>query len=116
MGKSTSLGSEQARLPGSPRLMGACRPVAASPWPLSAQVGSFRMVPEEEQELRSQLERLTTKDHGPVFGQCMELPPHTLQKVRWLLRGGPGEGAAPTGVPETRAGTQGLWTRDHPRL
>ncbi|ELK18258.1 Retinaldehyde-binding protein 1 [Pteropus alecto] len=38
------------------------------------------MVPEEEQELRAQLERLTTKDHGPVFGQCAELPPHTLQK------------------------------------
>lgn len=45
------------------------------------------MVPEEEQELRAQLERLTTKDHGPVFGQCTELPPHTLQKVRWLALG-----------------------------
>ena len=41
------------------------------------------MVPEEEQELRAQLERLTTKDHGPVFGQCSQLPRHTLQKVRW---------------------------------
>ena len=41
------------------------------------------MVPEEEQELRAQLERLTTKDHGPVFGQWSQLPRHTLQKVRW---------------------------------
>ena len=41
------------------------------------------MVPEEEQELRAQLERLTTKDHGPVFGPCSQLPRHTLQKVRW---------------------------------
>lgn len=45
------------------------------------------MVPEEEQELRAQLERLTTKDHGPVFGRCTKLPPHTLQKVRWLAVG-----------------------------
>lgn len=40
------------------------------------------MVPEEEQELRAQLEQLTTKDHGPVFGPCSQLPRHTLQKVR----------------------------------
>lgn len=40
------------------------------------------MVPEEEQELRAQLEQLTTKDHGPVFGLCSQLPRHTLQKVR----------------------------------
>nr|KAF6411574.1 retinaldehyde binding protein 1 [Rousettus aegyptiacus] len=49
---------------------------------MSAGVGSFRMVPEEEQELRAQLERLTTKDHGPVFGRCTKLPPHTLQKAK----------------------------------
>lgn len=41
------------------------------------------MVPEEEQELRAQLEQLTTQDHGPVFGPCSQLPRHTLQKVRW---------------------------------
>lgn len=52
------------------------------PTPL-CQAGTFRVVPEEEQELRAQLERLTTKDHGPVFGPCSKLPPHTLQKVRW---------------------------------
>lgn len=47
------------------------------------------MVPEEEQELRAQLEQLTTKDHGPVFGPCSQLPRHTLQKVRWQSgRGG----------------------------
>ncbi|ELR45747.1 Retinaldehyde-binding protein 1, partial [Bos mutus] len=44
--------------------------------------GTFRMVPEEEQELRAQLERLTTKDHGPVFGPCSQLPRHTLQKAK----------------------------------
>uniref|UniRef100_G1PEN1 CRAL/TRIO N-terminal domain-containing protein n=2 Tax=Myotis lucifugus TaxID=59463 RepID=G1PEN1_MYOLU len=49
---------------------------------LSTQAGTFREVPEEEQQLRAQLERLTTKDHGPVFGQCSELPPHTLQKAK----------------------------------
>ncbi|KAM5291787.1 retinaldehyde-binding protein 1 [Ctenodactylus gundi] len=45
-------------------------------------VGTFRMVPEEEQELRAQLEQLTTKDHGPVFGRNSELPRHTLQKAK----------------------------------
>ncbi|KAM9586416.1 retinaldehyde-binding protein 1 [Trichechus inunguis] len=49
---------------------------------MSEGVGTFRMVPEEEQELRCQLERLTTKDHGPVFGQCSQLPQHTLQKAK----------------------------------
>ncbi|KAM7048631.1 retinaldehyde-binding protein 1 isoform 2-T3 [Molossus nigricans] len=49
---------------------------------MSEGAGSFRVVPEEEQELRAQLERLTTKDHGPVFGPCSELPPHTLQKAK----------------------------------
>ncbi|XP_036211761.1 retinaldehyde-binding protein 1 [Myotis myotis] len=48
----------------------------------AGQAGTFREVPEEEQQLRAQLERLTTKDHGPVFGQCSELPPHTLQKAK----------------------------------
>ncbi|XP_057159702.1 retinaldehyde-binding protein 1 [Ursus arctos] len=47
---------------------------------MSEGVGTFRVVPEEEQELRAQLERLTTKDHGPVFGPCSQLPRHTLQK------------------------------------
>ncbi|KAK1327852.1 hypothetical protein QTO34_012761 [Cnephaeus nilssonii] len=47
---------------------------------MSGGAGTFREVPEEEQQLRAQLERLTTKDHGPVFGQCSQLPPHTLQK------------------------------------
>ncbi|XP_049561249.1 retinaldehyde-binding protein 1 isoform X3 [Orcinus orca] len=49
---------------------------------MSEGAGTFRMVPEEEQELRAQLERLTTKDHGPVFGQCSQLPRHTLQKAK----------------------------------
>ncbi|XP_036133984.1 retinaldehyde-binding protein 1 isoform X2 [Molossus molossus] len=49
---------------------------------MSEGAGSFRVVPEEERELRAQLERLTTKDHGPVFGRCSELPPHTLQKAK----------------------------------
>lgn len=48
------------------------------------QTGTFRIVSEEEQALRSKLERLTTKDHGPVFGRCEKIPPHTLQKVRRL--------------------------------
>ncbi|XP_019495538.1 PREDICTED: retinaldehyde-binding protein 1, partial [Hipposideros armiger] len=46
------------------------------------KAGTFRVLPEEERELRVQLERLTTKDHGPVFGHCIKLPPHTLQKAR----------------------------------
>ncbi|XP_029335051.1 retinaldehyde-binding protein 1 isoform X2 [Mus caroli] len=49
---------------------------------MSDGVGTFRMVPEEEQELRAQLEQLTTKDHGPVFGPCSQLPRHTLQKAK----------------------------------
>lgn len=49
---------------------------------LTPQTGTFRIVSEEEQALRTKLERLTTKDHGPVFGRCEKIPPHTLQKVR----------------------------------
>ncbi|XP_007944282.1 retinaldehyde-binding protein 1 [Orycteropus afer afer] len=49
---------------------------------MSEGVGTFRMVPEEEQQLHCQMERLTTKDHGPVFGQCNQLPRHTLQKAK----------------------------------
>ncbi|CAK6442444.1 unnamed protein product [Pipistrellus nathusii] len=49
---------------------------------MSTGEGTFREVPEEERQLRAQLERLTTHDHGPVFGQCSELPPHTLQKAK----------------------------------
>nr|XP_012644335.1 retinaldehyde-binding protein 1 [Microcebus murinus] len=49
---------------------------------MSDGVGTYRVVPEEEQELRAQLEQLTTKDHGPVFGQCSQLPRHTLQKAK----------------------------------
>ncbi|XP_028647240.1 retinaldehyde-binding protein 1 [Erpetoichthys calabaricus] len=44
--------------------------------------GTFRMVSEEEQALRTKLERLTVKDHGPVFGRCEKLPPHTQQKAK----------------------------------
>ncbi|KAI1904131.1 hypothetical protein AGOR_G00002530 [Albula goreensis] len=40
------------------------------------------MVSEEEQALRSKLERLTVKDHGPVFGPCAKLPDHTAQKAK----------------------------------
>lgn len=47
----------------------------------TAKTGSFRMVSEEEQTLRSKLEHLTVKDHGPVFGLCHKLPAHTVQKV-----------------------------------
>lgn len=32
--------------------------------------------------MRSKLEHLTVKDHGPVFGPCHKLPGHTVQKVR----------------------------------
>lgn len=52
---------------------------------LTPQTGTFRIVSEEEQALRTKLERLTTKDHGPVFGRCEKIPPHTLQKVRLAL-------------------------------
>lgn len=48
---------------------------------LSFQTGTYRMVSEEEQALRAKLERLTVKDHGPVFGPCASLPDHTKQKV-----------------------------------
>ncbi|XP_048886629.1 LOW QUALITY PROTEIN: retinaldehyde-binding protein 1b [Brienomyrus brachyistius] len=44
--------------------------------------GTFRMVSEEEQALRAKLERLTVKDHGPVFGPCAKLPDHTAQKAK----------------------------------
>ncbi|XP_072201393.1 retinaldehyde-binding protein 1 isoform X3 [Excalfactoria chinensis] len=49
---------------------------------MSAVTGTFRIVSEEEQALRTKLERLTTKDHGPVFGRCQQIPPHTLQKAK----------------------------------
>ncbi|KAJ0056479.1 hypothetical protein NL108_008049, partial [Boleophthalmus pectinirostris] len=42
------------------------------------------MVSEEEQAMRSKLEHLTVKDHGPVFGVCQKLPPHTVQKANEL--------------------------------
>ncbi|XP_034444926.1 retinaldehyde-binding protein 1b [Hippoglossus hippoglossus] len=44
--------------------------------------GTYRMVSEEEQALRAKLERLTVKDHGPVFGSCASLPDHTKQKAK----------------------------------
>lgn len=47
-----------------------------------AATGSFRMVSEEEQNMRFKLEHLTVKDHGPVFGPCPKLPPHTVQKAK----------------------------------
>ncbi|MFT7811938.1 retinaldehyde-binding protein 1-like [Arapaima gigas] len=57
-----------------------------SPRPLltmaAAVTGTFRVVSEEEQALRSKLERLTVKDHGPVFGPCTKLPDHTVQKAK----------------------------------
>ncbi|TSL68169.1 Retinaldehyde-binding protein 1 [Bagarius yarrelli] len=40
------------------------------------------MVSEHEQALRSKLEHLTVKDHGPVFGPCQKLPDHTVQKAK----------------------------------
>lgn len=43
------------------------------------------MVSEEEQALRAKLERLTVKDHGPVFGPCASLPDHTKQKVAEIV-------------------------------
>ncbi|XP_076880979.1 retinaldehyde-binding protein 1a isoform X1 [Brachyhypopomus gauderio] len=47
-----------------------------------ASTGTFRMMSEEEQLLRSKLQHLTVKDHGPVFGPCISLPDHTLQKAK----------------------------------
>ncbi|XP_029986994.1 retinaldehyde-binding protein 1-like [Sphaeramia orbicularis] len=47
-----------------------------------AATGSFRMVSEDEQAMRSKLEHLTVKDHGPVFGPCHKLPGHTVQKAK----------------------------------
>ncbi|KAJ7986199.1 hypothetical protein DPEC_G00348310 [Dallia pectoralis] len=44
--------------------------------------GTFRMMSEEEQAMRSKLEYLTVKDHGPVFEPCLKLPPHTIQKAK----------------------------------
>lgn len=32
--------------------------------------------------MRSKLEHLTVKDHGPVFGLCHKLPGHTVQKAK----------------------------------
>ena len=82
----------------------------SSPCP---QTGTFRIVSEEEQALRTKLERLTTKDHGPVFGRCEKIPPHTLQKVRVAL-GSRGQaqlgGPAPSqGPAETLHGLQPWW-------
>ncbi|XP_078114544.1 retinaldehyde-binding protein 1-like [Sander vitreus] len=50
--------------------------------PLHFAIGSYRIVSEEEQALRSKLEHLTVKDHGPVFGPCHKLPVHTVQKAK----------------------------------
>ncbi|KAG7327367.1 hypothetical protein KOW79_008973 [Hemibagrus wyckioides] len=47
-----------------------------------ASTGTFRMVSEDEQALRSKLEHLTVMDHGPVFGPCQQLPDHTVQKAK----------------------------------
>ncbi|XP_055969824.1 retinaldehyde-binding protein 1 [Sorex fumeus] len=49
---------------------------------MAEEMGLFRVIPEEERELRAQLERLSPKDHGPVFGPCYKLPRHTLQKAK----------------------------------
>uniref|UniRef100_A0A7M4FH91 Retinaldehyde binding protein 1 n=1 Tax=Crocodylus porosus TaxID=8502 RepID=A0A7M4FH91_CROPO len=49
---------------------------------MSSGTGTFRVVSEEEQALRAKLERLTIKDHGPIFGKCEKIPPHTLQKAK----------------------------------
>lgn len=46
------------------------------------QTGSYRVVSEAEQAMRSKLEHLTVRDHGPVFGPCAKLPGHTVQKVK----------------------------------
>ncbi|XP_051919270.1 retinaldehyde-binding protein 1-like [Hippocampus zosterae] len=47
-----------------------------------AATGSFRVVSEDEQAMRSKLEHLTVKDHGPVFGPCHKMPGHTVQKAK----------------------------------
>ncbi|XP_039514885.1 retinaldehyde-binding protein 1-like [Pimephales promelas] len=47
-----------------------------------AATGTFRMVSEEEQELRAKLEHLTVKDHGPVYGPCKKVLDHTKQKAK----------------------------------
>nr|XP_034988112.1 retinaldehyde-binding protein 1 [Zootoca vivipara] len=49
---------------------------------MTSVTGTFRIVSEEEQALRSKLERLTTKDHGRVFGKCEKIPAYTLQKAK----------------------------------
>ncbi|XP_042331863.1 retinaldehyde-binding protein 1 [Sceloporus undulatus] len=49
---------------------------------MTSVAGTFRIVSEEEQALRAKLERLTTKDHGPVFGKCDKIPDHTIQKAK----------------------------------
>ncbi|XP_028922302.1 retinaldehyde-binding protein 1 [Ornithorhynchus anatinus] len=49
---------------------------------MSAGVGTFRQVSEEEGRLRARLERLTPRDHGPVFGEGWQVPPHTRQKAK----------------------------------
>uniref|UniRef100_A0A6J0SUK0 Retinaldehyde-binding protein 1 n=1 Tax=Pogona vitticeps TaxID=103695 RepID=A0A6J0SUK0_9SAUR len=49
---------------------------------MSSVTGTFRIVSEEEQALRAKLERLTTKDHGPVFGKSEKVPAHTMQKAK----------------------------------
>ena len=75
---------------------------------LHPQTGTFRIISEEEQALRTKLERLTTKDHGPVFGRCEKIPPHTLQKVRVAMGSGgqvqPGSPAPSRGPEETLDG------------
>ncbi|KAF7703203.1 retinaldehyde-binding protein 1a [Silurus meridionalis] len=47
-----------------------------------ASTGTFRMVSEDEQALRSKLEHLTVKDHGRVFGPCQKLLDYTVQKAK----------------------------------
>ncbi|KTG02402.1 hypothetical protein cypCar_00007283, partial [Cyprinus carpio] len=47
-----------------------------------SKTGTFRMVSEEEQALRTKLEHLSVKDHGPVYGPCKKLPDHTKQKAK----------------------------------
>ncbi|KAJ6662759.1 hypothetical protein lerEdw1_010963 [Lerista edwardsae] len=49
---------------------------------MTSVAGTFRIVSEEEQALRARLERLTTKDHGPVFEKCEKIPALTLQKAK----------------------------------